>query len=238
MNILFLDTETTGRNDRMIQLAYKLYDSEAVSQLFNPGELIDYNAMAVHHITNEQILDKPKFQDHEMFAELSNLVSQNIVVAHNASFDIGVLKNEGIRVENFICTLKVSRRLLNLDKEDNELTGYSLQYLRYALGLNQDGLQAHDALSDVLVLERLFHKLISKAMQDDGSNDLAKIMDKMREYTNQPTLLRTIRFGKYRGMKFTEIAKLDENYLHWLSTQPDLEENLKYTLDSVLRAKS
>lgn len=42
-------------------------------------------------------------------------------------------------------------------------------------------------------------------------------------------------FGKYKGVKLTEVAKIDSDYLHWLygATQ---KNNLKEKIDEVLSA--
>ena len=59
--LIYLDTEATGtRPDvRLCQTAFKLEDGEAVCELFNPGKPISINGMAVHHITNKMVGDKP-----------------------------------------------------------------------------------------------------------------------------------------------------------------------------------
>jgi DNA polymerase III epsilon subunit-like protein len=53
-----------------------------------------------------------------------------------------------------ICTLRLSRYLLP------ELEQHKLQYLRYYFGIEfAEKPQTHDALGDVLVLEKVFYKL-------------------------------------------------------------------------------
>ena len=48
--------------------------------------------MAVHHITEKMVEDKPVFQGGVFHAELITLLADHIPVAHNASFDIQILK--------------------------------------------------------------------------------------------------------------------------------------------------
>ena len=38
------------------------------------------------------------------------------MVAHNAIFDLSIMRNEGIEIKNFICTLRTARYL---DSEEN-----------------------------------------------------------------------------------------------------------------------
>ena len=89
---VYLDTETTGTrpDDRLCQIAFKPEFGPAVCGLFNPGMPISIDAMAVHHITNKMVEDKPPFQGSPTHQKLSALISDhhNIILAHNARFDL------------------------------------------------------------------------------------------------------------------------------------------------------
>ena len=110
---IFLDTETTGTGpaDRICQIAFKTEDDDAVNELFNPDMPISIDAMTVHHITNEMVLDKPAFRNSGTWKKLHDLVNSDgyVIVAHNAAFDVDMLKKEGIEPKNAICTLKLAR---------------------------------------------------------------------------------------------------------------------------------
>jgi DNA polymerase III epsilon subunit-like protein len=84
--------------------------------------------MTVHHITNEMVRDKPIFRDSDTWNQLQDLIKSdgNVMVAHNAAFDVDILKKEGIEPKSVICTLKLARYF---DKE-GVIPRYSLQYLR------------------------------------------------------------------------------------------------------------
>ena len=60
---IFLDTETTGtgNDDRLCQIAFKLGYGPAVCELFKPDKPISIDAMAIQHITNKMVEDKPQF---------------------------------------------------------------------------------------------------------------------------------------------------------------------------------
>jgi exodeoxyribonuclease X len=137
---IFLDTETTGNGhaDRLCQIAFKSEKGAAVNELFNPGMPITIDAMTVHHITNEMERDKPSFRNSGTWSKLQDLVNSDgyVIVAHNAAFDVDMLKKEGIEPKNVICTLKLARYF---DKE-GVIPKYGLQYLRYYLKLNVDDL--------------------------------------------------------------------------------------------------
>ena len=135
---IFLDTETTGNgpDDRLCQIAFKPEGGQAVCELFNPGKPISIDAMAVHHITEKMVEDKPSFMGSKIYDKLKYLVDDenNVIVAHNAHFDMNILHMEGIYSPRVICTLKLARYL---DK-NGVIPKYNLQFLRYYLGLEVD----------------------------------------------------------------------------------------------------
>jgi DNA polymerase III epsilon subunit-like protein len=224
---IFLDTETTGSGpaDRICQIAFKIKGGYTVNELFNPGMPISIDAMTVHHITNEMVLDRPAFRNSDTWNKLRDLVNSDgyIIVAHNAPFDVDMLKKEGIESKNVICTLKLARYF---DK-DGVIPKYGLQYLRYYLKLNVDAFP-HTALGDILVLEALFDRIYAKAVVEFGDDTVAKMI----ELSSKPVLYRRMPFGKHKGLKMEEVS-LD--YLQWLSGT-DLEEDLRYTIEQYLGA--
>lgn len=231
MHIIILDTETTDKDpdNRLVQLAYKnLNTGEIVAEYFKPPVPITFGAMAVHHITNEMVENKSLFSESEHYKKITEILPENILVAHNAPFDIQVLKNEGIEIGRNIDTLRIARHLLNSEQ-------YSLQYLRYSLGLNIEG-TAHDALGDVLVLESLFNYLKEETKKQFKLSEEEEIIHKLLELNDMPVLLETMIFGKHKGKAFADVANTDKSYLQWLynseTQKPESEQNqeLVYTL--------
>lgn len=231
-NIIFFDTETTGNTDKdfLCQIAYKEMNGESFCGLYKPPFKIPPEASAVHHISNKMIADKPSFCESEDHSKIKDLFENpnSVVVAHNATFDLAMLKKEDIVPSNFICTLRVARFL---DKE-GKIEKYNLQYLRYLLEIEIEA-QAHDALGDVLVLEKLFERLFKKVMEENNFSEQEAI-DEMIEISSHPTILRTINFGKYNGKEIREIANMDRGYLEWLLKQKEesdqIDEDWIYTL--------
>ncbi len=229
--LVFFDTETTGNTekDSIVQLAYKT-DDEEFNALYNPGIKIPPEASAVHHITNKMVADKKSFEDSGDLPKVKKLFEDRntVVVAHNAPFDLMMIKNLRIEPKNFICTLRVAR---DLDK-DGKIERYNLQYLRYYLELEVDG-HAHDALGDVLVCMELFNRLKKKIIESEGLDEQDAI-EKMIEISSHPSLLRTFGFGKYIGQKIEDVAKNDPGYLDWLLKEKlksdQIDEDWIYTL--------
>lgn len=236
--IIFFDTETTGNteNDFLIQLAYKIRgeEGEKFNQLYKPPIKIPPEAMAIHHITNKMVEGKPIFNESADSKKIKELFEDknSVVIAHNAPFDLAVIKKEDIEPQQFICTLRLAR---HLDKEE-KIDKYNLQYLRYLLDLDVEAV-AHDAMGDVLVLEKLFERLKKKMVDEDKLSE-DEVIEKMIEISSHPSLFHTFKFGKYNGQRIRDVAKTDKGYLEWLLAQKEssgsLEEDWIYTLKHYL----
>ncbi|OGI56885.1 hypothetical protein A3B85_01345 [Candidatus Nomurabacteria bacterium RIFCSPHIGHO2_02_FULL_37_13] len=233
--LIFFDTETTGNTDKdfLIQIAYK-NGSETFTGLYKPEIKILPEASAVHHITNKMIVDKSSFKESDEFPKIKKLFEDEntVVVAHNAPFDLLMIKKEGIEPKKFICTLRIARYL---DKEE-KIERYNLQYLRYLLEIEIDA-TAHDAMGDVLVLEKLFERLKTKMKEGETFNE-EEAIEKMIEISSHPSLLHTFKFGKHNGKKIAEVMKIDRGYLEWLLEQKlngdGIDEDWIYTLKHYL----
>lgn len=235
-NLLFCDTETTGNtaDDRLCQVAFKLNDIEKHEALFKPSVPIKTVAMAVTHITNEMVADKPAFQGSYIYTRLTELLKDGaIFVAHNADFDIRMLKYEGVNVPTSLCTLKVARYIDKGGKYEN----HQLQYLRYFYGLKIKA-DAHSAMGDVLVLEAVFFKLIEELMALERLTKDEAILRAI-EISKLPSEFRLFNFGKYNGKTIAEIARYDRPYIEWLLNaklaNPENEEAWIYTLTKALQ---
>jgi exodeoxyribonuclease X len=241
--LLFLDTETTSKEGRMIQLAYKLSEQVDCTVLFykNP-EPITIGAMATHHITEDMLKEYPLLEkgiEHRRL--LQELFNETSIVAHNAPFDVAVLEREGFKIdhESVIDTLQVAKHLLP------GLESYSLQYLRYYFGCTfPEQINPHDAESDVIVLEAVFNRLALLVAEKYGygPEEVAKdepgiIEEKMIRLSSDPVLIQKMPFGKYKGEMIEEVFKSDRRYLCWLDDQDNLDPDLKHTLQYWLLGK-
>ena len=98
---IILDTETTGlevlQGHRIIEIGAVLINDRKKSKehfhtYLNPSRLIDEEASKVHGIMNEDLLNKPSFD--EIAEEFLEFVDGSTLVIHNAAFDISFLNNE------------------------------------------------------------------------------------------------------------------------------------------------
>lgn len=224
-NIIFFDTETTGneQKDFLIQIAYK-HDDKTFTGLYKAPFKVPPEASAVHHISNKMLEGKPSFKESGDQKKIKKLFEDkdSIVVAHNAPFDLNMLKKEDIEPKKFICTLKLSRYL----DPDEKIGRYNLQYLRYLLDFNIEA-QAHDAMGDVLVLEKLFERLKSKIIEQDKITE-EEAIEKMIEVSSKPLLIKTLNFGKHKGKKVEEVLRIDRGWLEWLLAEKEKSDTIEH----------
>lgn len=214
MKLIFLDTETTGvdvAKDRLCQVCYKM-DENLIVKNFKPEIPISVKAMSITHITNKMVEKEESFKGSETYKELDNLLKDNVLVAHNAKFDIAMLENDGIKVPQYICTLRLARYL-----DDNaEIPEYNLQFLRYYYDVEINGAVAHSADGDVLVLEAIFGHLYSKAREKSNGATDDDIIKRMIDISAKPSIIKKFTFGKYSDYFVKDVAKEDPGYIQWL----------------------
>ena len=176
--------------------------------------------MSIHHITNRMVQGKPSFRGSETHTKLQNLVAagKNVIVAHNARFDVDMLNKEGIFPPRVICTFKLARYL---DK-NGVIPKYNLQYLRYFLDLEIEA-TPHNALGDILVLEGVFGRINAKFQ---GIPELEDPVEEMIRISSSPIMIPRMPFGKHKGLLFSEVP---QDYLEWLLTT-ELDEDMEYTV--------
>lgn len=237
-NLIFLDTETTGNDlekDRLCQVAYKK-GLKIETQNFKPPLPISVKAMSVTHITNKIVEKEEKFQGSEFAKKLEAILKKNILVAHNAKFDIAILEQEGMKIDKFICTLRLARYL----DDDQEIPEYNLQFLRYYYGIEVD-VNPHSAEGDVIVLEKIFQHLFDLAQKKAPQASEEEIIKRMIDISQKPVLIKKFSFGKYVGEKIEEIVKKDRQYLEWLQKskkEDGSDEDMIFTLEYFLKNKN
>lgn len=102
---IILDTETTGLNARLGDRIIEVGCIEMVNRRFtggnwhrylNPERKIEEGAKAVHGISDDFLLDKPKFS--EVAGELMEYLAGAELIIHNAAFDVEFLDAELARL--------------------------------------------------------------------------------------------------------------------------------------------
>ena len=96
-----LDLETTGldpKRDTIIEIGCVKFRGNEIldewSSLVNPGRKLPFVISQLTGITDRELIGKPRLAD--LLAPLSRFVGTSPVVAHNASFDLGFLREAGL----------------------------------------------------------------------------------------------------------------------------------------------
>jgi len=230
--LVFLECETTGLeiSDRLCSLGF-VYGDETHYELINPLKKVPPSASAIHHITNEMLKESPVFALSHSELKLKELNSvENILVSHNAPFDLAMLQKEGVTWQGgVIDTLKCSKALMD------DLDGYSLQFLRYELKLyrtegeffEEHGVEIspHHALSDALHVKMIYEYLLEMAEEEE-----------LISLSQSRLLLSRLPFGKYAKKRIETVALKDPMYLQWmLGSLMDMDEDLRYSIEFYLR---
>lgn len=120
--------------------------AESLSMLFrppSPHNWFHHGNIQVHGIHPEDVADAPEFE--AVLPELLLFTDGLPLIAHNASFDMGVLTKTAEHIGfdlpnlNYACSLKMARKTYHLDS-------YRLNAVAYAIG--HEEFQHHDALAD------------------------------------------------------------------------------------------
>ncbi len=160
-----LDTETTGlelqQGHRIIEIGCVEIVSRRVSttefhHYLNPEREIDAGALAVHGITREFLLEKPRFA--EVAASLLDYLRGAELIIHNAEFDVGFLNAELARAGlaeriDTVCrvtdTWQLARKLHPGQKN-------SLDALCKRYGIDNSGRDLHGARLDARLLAEAY----------------------------------------------------------------------------------
>ncbi len=133
-----------------------------------PFEFNDYN-IAIHGITPEMVYNKPTFDKY--WQEVKPYLQNKLVIAHNASFDVGALTKTldsfGILLPEFeyLCTVKLSQ------KAYPDLVSHKLNFLGDALGID---FSHHTACDDAYACAMVLVHIL----EDFGINSKEELVDK------------------------------------------------------------
>ena len=162
---IVLDTETTGlelsQGHRIIEIGCIELVSRRVSanefhHYLNPEREIDAGALAVHGITREFLLEKPRFAD--IAASLLEYLRGAELIIHNAEFDVGFLNAELARagLTERIDTLCRVTDTWQLAKKLHPGQKNSLDALCKRYGIDNSGRELHGARLDARLLAEAY----------------------------------------------------------------------------------
>ncbi len=210
MNILVIDTETTGldhEKDKVVEIGACLVGHKEVKRapwsiinlftsLVDPGVPIPPDAMAIHHIRDEEVKGSLKL---DKVLEALYFSGKFIPAAHNAAFDSLFLPYW----KDWICTYRCARHIWpDFPKHGNQVLRYRLNLLKEPDPL---AMPPHRAAPDAYVTAHLLLRMLE-----------THTPEQLLELTKKPILIKNCSFGKHRGLEWSKVPK---DYLGWILKQ-------------------
>ncbi|MEL4455147.1 exonuclease domain-containing protein [Lutimonas vermicola] len=164
MNFAIIDVETTGgkfNEEGITEIAIHKFDGvdivDSFISLINPERDIQPFVVNLTGINSKMLKNAPKF--YEVAKRILEITEGCVMVAHNASFDYRVVRNEFARLGfqfdiPTLCSVELSKTLLP------DLESYSLGKLCRTIGIPVS--DRHRANGDALATLKLFEILLQK----------------------------------------------------------------------------
>lgn len=165
--LVAFDTETTGLSPydgRLVEIAGIKFNLQgellgSFTSLINPGMPIPPDVIRVHGIRDEEVRDAPPVS--YVLREFFHFVGgpETVLVAHNAPFDIGFIRQELVRNDaslpdyGILCTLAMSRKHFPF------LPSHALGTVARALGITVE--MQHRAFADSLLVRDIAARVLN-----------------------------------------------------------------------------
>ncbi|WP_289158958.1 3'-5' exonuclease [uncultured Muribaculum sp.] len=240
--IVFFDLETTGVNilrDKIVEISYiKVLPSgeeEEKTLRVNPGMPIPAEATAVHHITDDDVKDCPRFKD--VAKELARVFQGCDIAGFNSNrFDVPLLMQEfataGVEIDmarhNFVDVQNIFHKM-----EQRTLVA------AYKFYCGKDLEAAHSANADT----RATYEVLKAQLDRYPSlkNDIAYLAEFSTMNKNADLMGRIIfneagkevfNFGKYKGQEVEKVFAREPSYYSWMM-QGEFAENTKQVITRI-----
>ncbi|MCU0327626.1 MAG: 3'-5' exonuclease [Chitinophagales bacterium] len=245
--LCFFDLETTGTqitSDKIVEIfILKVHPDQSTEEryhLINPQIPIPAEASAIHHITDDMVVNKPCFED--VASEIYAFIQDCDLAGYNSNkFDVPMLVEELRRANihlnpndiNLIDIMKIY-----FLKEPRDLTSA----YKYYCNKNLDN--AHSAKADVWATFEIFKAQNEKYL--DLPKDLKELSHMLRADKSGKRFLDLnqrfyelngeffMNFGKHKDKSFKEIAKSEKAYFRWI-LEKDFPADTKRALEDALK---
>lgn len=194
--MIVLDLETTGfdpLNDKIIEIAIIKVDNngqilDTFHHFVNPEKEIPLNISNLTGISNEQVVDKPTFE--QLKPEVINFLDDQteLIIGHNIGFDINFLINNDIKIANPLVDTHILSQIAW-----PTLPSFALENLSNYFEIKH--FPAHSALADIKANNDLWQKIkeqlqnISSAQQEQIINILTKVDSSLQSFTEERSYL-------------------------------------------------
>jgi DNA polymerase-3 subunit epsilon len=246
--IVFIDLETTGTetlSDRIVELSAIKINPDGTEEIMtariNPKMTIPPEAIAIHRINNEDVINEPTFRDYAPkligFLEGCDLAGFNI-----KKFDLEMLEAEFRRAE--IEFSKENRHVVDVQTIYHKLEPRDLSaaYKRYC---NKEIENHHSAEQDVKATVSIFKSQLE--LHKELPNNIEELHDFCNE-RKSPNWIDSrgkfiwigseavMNFGPHKGMSLLDIAKNEHGFLNWMLTK-DFTDDAKKIVSDALSGK-
>lgn len=243
--IVCFDLETTGLDrskDFIIQIAAIKIDPETQKVVDKLNEYVKPNgnysislaAYFKHKIKPEDLEDKLTLA--ELAPKIIEFFDDCDIMTYNGTrFDIPFLKSELNR--NGFDIDFTQRKCIDVFLEEKKRNGNMLEetfYRYYGKTMEEFGLEAHNAFSDIKATYGIYKKQLETGPVDYqpmfGEDGVISLMD------FQGTVKPCFNVGKYRQISLEYVAKIDQGYMLWAISDksnflPSTKEVIKQYID-------
>lgn len=247
--LLFFDLETTGLDiarDRIVEIAaVKVYPDGHVEEkraLVNPTIPIPRQASDIHHITDEDVKDKPTFKQYAK--SLAKWMEGCDIAGYNSDkFDIPLLAEEFYRAGVDFDFRK--RKLIDVQNIFHKMEQRTL-VAAYAFYCNKDLEGAHSALADVKATYEVL-----KAQLDRYSGTLKNDVGFLADFTTRSRFADyagrfvlndkdepVFNFGKHKGKRVEDVLRNEPSYYDWMMNGDFTRDTKKVLTDIYLKTRT
>lgn len=209
------------RQGQIVEEAFWLMRPPAGYDHFDPRNI------GIHGVAPEQVADQPRFA--EVFPEIAGFLGADILVAHNAAFDTGVLRS-ALEVSaapvprySYACTVILARRSYSLPS-------YSLPFVAEAAGVEL--INHHDAVEDARACAGIMIDIAARHQAESIPQLYAGLKLAMPELQDSETM-QSAR-GTKRIRPSGAAGSRSENWLGWpeegANPEPDLNADRSHPL--------
>ena len=189
-----LDLETTGFSPKTEKIAevgiMKIKDGKVLEEFcefVNPEKPIPERVVEVTHITDDMVKDADTID--KVFPRILEFIKGSVLVAHNASFDMGFLKYTAKELGyefdyTYVDTLALSRKIFP-DLKKHKL-GKIAEYLKIKVEV------AHRALDDVDTTVKVYNEMI-KILKERGAKTVEDIETKCEDEVAKKNEYKTLK---------------------------------------------
>ncbi|WP_024613714.1 exonuclease domain-containing protein [Clostridium sp. Ade.TY] len=229
MNFIAIDFETANeKRNSPCSIGIVVVENgeikEKIHYLIKPKEMrfMPIN-IGIHGIRPKMVINEPEFD--EIWEKIKKYFDKSLVVAHNASFDISVLRNtlETYNITlpsfNYICTMKLSRNFYR------DLSNAKLNTVNDFLGFE---FKHHDALADAIACSNILLS-ISEELNVKDINLISKYLGVTIGNVNSSGYKPSSSKGRIEKVSRRKTSKNSLNLLEDLNSNAFLNEVVVFT---------